>query len=749
MLLSILAALMVITLGGLGQSAAQPIDLPFTGPSSSTQQNESTPQKDSASQNDSASSEGSDTGDTPAPEVPSVQVEPVEPGLAHAQEQLEENYADFLVREPLHFDLSLVDNLLSDARIVWNEARVMRADLSRIDPWRLVDWAVPILIALIFGVLFILFDRQALRMAQRTQLFIHADLSPWVTSVLRSAVLLLGRVLALALLIALSYFPIQATFSSAPWTLVLTDALWWLLAYRAAHALIVTSLRLSPVDPGATAHYLRLERFALITLRISLGYILVLVALRNFGYRPDAIGFVAFAFRLTLALAPIYLFFARDAVLALLPDHTSSPLYGIVRRGISANYYGMLAVTIALLLFNAAGFVHAATFILARGYTLIVLVTLSFSAAERLRAFVAQKSEEAQEASDQGDEEASASPLYKAVEQWTLAVGGLLVVVFALRLLALYEPVVTLLKIPLLSVGNVAISIHSLLTVGLIVAATILSIRLFKAVLNAKIYPAFNVDVGVAYAVNTLINYALIVVAFVMSMMALGVQPSAVMVVLASLGVGIGFGLQNLTENLISGFILLFGRAVKKGDFISVNDVYGRVEAVGARSVVVRTPDNYDMLIPSKDIVSGRIINWTFHDSIVRVHIPIGVAYASDPRQVEELLLKAAARDSNILEHPAPDVWLVGFGDNSIDFELLVHFDCRTITERKLRGKFNFVLWEVLHEAGIEIPFPQRDVHLRSVDFLPEINRQLGFARHPSEAADAPRNQTRDGSDAD
>lgn len=709
-----LATLIALSLGWPGPIDAQQPDIPFVGPPQSSEGNGG---------NDSTTQNG---GAQDAPDAPGLDVHSVEPGLTQAQSLLKQNYANFLVREPLQFDVSLADHLLADAYALWDGLRDLRENITRVNPWVLVDWAVPILILLIFGVLFILLDRQAQRVGRRSQILVHIDLSPWLTSLLRSLVLLIGRATAIALLVALSYFPIQAAFSSVAWTRVLSGALWWLLAYRAAHAMIVTTLRLSPVDPGATSHYLRLERFALITLRISLGFLLLLTALYHFEYRPDAIGFVAFAFRLTLALAPIYLFFARDAVLALLPAPQRSPLYAMVRRVISANYYGMLAVTIALLLFNAAGFVHAATFILARGYALIVLLTLSFSAAERLRAYVAHKSEEAREEAE-GDEDALASPLLRAIEQWTLALGGLLVLTLALRLLALYEPVVALLKVPFLSVGNVAISIYSLLTIVLIVVATVLSIRLFKALLNAKVYPALNVDVGVAYAVNTLINYALIVIAFVLCMVALGVQPSAVMVVLASLGVGIGFGLQNLTENLISGFILLFGRAVKKGDFISVNDVYGRVEAVGARSVVVRTPDNYDMLIPSKDIVSGRIINWTFHDSIVRVHIPIGVSYNSDPRQVEELLLEAASRDSNILPHPAPDVWLVGFGDNSIDFELLVHFDCRSTTERKLRGKFNFILWEVLHEAGVEIPFPQRDVHLRSVDFLPEVNRQLGF----------------------
>ena len=155
--------------------------------------------------------------------------------------------------------------------------------------------------------------------------------------------------------------------------------------------------------------------------------------------------------------------------------------------------------------------------------------------------------------------------------------------------------------------------------------------------------------------------------------------------VIASLSVGIGFGLQTLTENLVSGFIILFGRAVRKGDFISVNNVYGRVEAVGARSVVVRTMDNYDLLIPSKALVGGTIINWTYRDSLIRMHLPVGVSYKADPRQGRGVV---AARGGGA---PFSTSWRRRgqrsgswrFGDSSINFELLVYFDCRvTVADR-------------------------------------------------------------------
>ena len=155
-----------------------------------------------------------------------------------------------------------------------------------------------------------------------------------------------------------------------------------------------------------------------------------------------------------------------------------------------------------------------------------------------------------------------------------------------------------------------------------LVATSALISKLLRIGLSSSVYPKFSVDMGVAYAVNTLVNYLIVVIGFFMVLVALGVNLGALTVVAASLSVGIGFGLQTLTENLISGFIILFGRAVRKGDYVTVNNVYGRIEAVGARSVVVRTPDNYDLLIPSKEIIGGTIINWTYRDSIVRLRVP-------------------------------------------------------------------------------------------------------------------------------
>ncbi len=664
-------------------------------------------------------------------EVPAVRMGEFEPGLNTAAELLEENFHSFLEREPLGFDSQLGDLLAEDAAQLYQAAYEAIRDPSSVDPAMRLEIPLALVVIALFFVLFLLIDRHATRLGHRLQARTHFDSSAWMSTAARKAILVLARTVAFATLVALSFFPVRAVFGVTPWTLLLTDCLLIFLIYRSIKTVLVTTLRLNPRSTEVQEHYARLERFAMTALRLLVFFSVLIAAIERFEYHEQMAAFVSFALRLTFVGLPVYLFWMRESVLAILPPQPQARLYRALRGALNRNFRFVLGATIILLGFNAAGYHEAATFFLTRGYALIAITVIWFAALERLHYHVVTRVEEDEDRDD------VPSPLLKALEQWLVAIGSLVIIGITLRLLGIYDPIIALLRIPLVSIGHLDLSVHALLTIALIVVATVLSMRLFQALLNAKVYPVFNVDIGVAYATNTLLNYALVVIAFILCLVALGVRLSAVMVVMASLGVGIGFGLQNIAENLISGFILLFGRAVKKGDFITVNQLYGRVEAVGARSVVVRTPDNYSMLIPSKEIVSGRIINWTFHDSLVRIHIPIGVSYDSNPTEVRQILLDAAAHHPDILDEPEPDVWIVEFGDNSIQFELLVHFDCQVTNERTLKGKFNFILWEALQDSGVEIPYPQRDLHLRSLGDLEVLPGGAGSQRDDAGPSDS------------
>lgn len=639
-----------------------------------------------------------------------LEVRTLRPGFQSARESLKETYADFLQREPLGFGLDLVDKLFSQGQEIFTSLQESIQAPSSIDIWEVFILGSALVILFLFVLGFVFLERHAVRWSYRAQAKLHFDSSFLITAGLRKAILIAGRVAPFPLLILLSFFPVRATFGARDWTLFLTASIVIFLIYRGASSAIAVFLRLNPPNTGTRGDWRKIETFLFLGLRLYLVFSLLLAGLDHFGFLDDLQAFISLVYRLAIALLPGYLFFIREHLFALLPRNPSSRFFQIISSTVTRYFSVLLSLTIVLLLFNAAGYEYAAYFLLTRGYAVLLVGILWFGILSAIQQTVQKRIEEAKEAGE------TPSPLLSSLQDWVFLLGTLFLLYSGLRYLGLYEPITAILKVPFLAVGRIEISVFNLLNVALIIAATILSIRLFKALLNAKIYPAFRVEIGTAYAFNTLINYALVVVGFVLCLVALGVHLSAVMVVFASLGVGIGFGLQNIAENLISGFILLFGRAVKKGDFITVNEIYGRVDAVGARSVVVRTPDNFSMLIPSKEIVSGRIINWTYHDSLVRIHIPIGVSYSSDVNQVREILLQTATRHPDILPEPSPDVWITDFGDNAVKFELLVYFDCRNTNERTLKGKFNFILWEALQEAGVGIPFPQRDLHIRSID---------------------------------
>ncbi|QDG54429.1 mechanosensitive ion channel [Persicimonas caeni] len=670
-------------------------------------------------------------------ETLAVQVQSLEPGAEKAKRILERNFEGFLERQDLGFTSALPDMVLADLDGLGE--RVTRAPqrFQQMSPREIAFELFPALVALILTIVFALLDRAFLKWSKRWQARIHIDISRAATQGLRALVLVSGRVAPLLSLVILSYFPIQALAQQSPWSLFLTRALWLGVAYRAIHAAFVVTFSGRLIDV-ADEHALRLETYAIWVTRLIFGFLLALAAIETFEYHRQVFYFVRFCLELTVAFVPVYLFFVQPSVMALLPAYEGSRIYSFFRETIDRYYHWLLSVTVLLLLMRAAGFDNASTFILSRGYAIILLVIFAFVVGNGIKAFLRKRTEaiDAEEAVGTRTAETGPPHLAASLEKFLFVAGGLIVIVTILDLLAVREAVVALLRTPILAAGNVQISLFNVLAVGLIVFGTVLAIKILKAFLNAKVYPAFSVDVGIAYAINTLLSYVLVVIAFLMVLAAIGVNLSAIAVVLASLGVGIGFGLQTLTENLISGFIILFGRSVKKGDFITVRDTYGRVEAVGARSVVIRTPDNYDMLIPSKEIVGGQITNWTFRDSYVRMRIDVGVTYNADPSHVKEVLLDAAANCDLILQKPDPEVWLVGFGDSSVNFQLLVYYDCRQVSPFRLKGLIYFDIWDALHKADIEIPFPQRDIHVRTGEVLPEVAKMLRELRQNGEDAE-------------
>ena len=204
--------------------------------------------------------------------------------------------------------------------------------------------------------------------------------------------------------------------------------------------------------------------------------------------------------------------------------------------------------------------------------------------------------------------------------------------------------------------------------------------------------------------------------AFLLAMSEAGLNLATLTVFGGALGVGIGFGLQKIVSNFISGFILLGDRSIRPGDVISIGNTYGWVRELRARYIVVRNRDGVETLIPNENLVTTDVINWSYSDRHVRVKIPVQISYADDPEQAMAILEAAATANSRVLKNPEPAVRLLKFADSGIELELRVWLLDPQEGVGNVRSDINLAIWRGFKEAGITIPYPQRDVHLRHVD---------------------------------
>ena len=270
------------------------------------------------------------------------------------------------------------------------------------------------------------------------------------------------------------------------------------------------------------------------------------------------------------------------------------------------------------------------------------------------------------------------------------------------------------LSFPLMHVGQTPISIWLLIEAAVILIAFIYFTRLLQAYLDYKVYPTIGVEPGLAYALNTFIKYFGFAVGIVFALNFVGFDLRAFMVFAGAAGIGIGLGLQSMAANVISGFSIVFGRKLRKDDWIQVGETRGVVTDIYLRATKVRTRDNIEYLIPNSEFMTQTIVNYTLSSPLIRVHIPVGVSYDADPETVRQILLEVARTNPNVNRRRKPEVFFDAYGDSSINFNLLVWIDMREIGEKRLRSELYYKIFEELKKADIEIPFPQRDLHIRS-----------------------------------
>jgi len=273
----------------------------------------------------------------------------------------------------------------------------------------------------------------------------------------------------------------------------------------------------------------------------------------------------------------------------------------------------------------------------------------------------------------------------------------------------------------LFHVGQTQVTLASLLATVAILAVTWLAARVLRKLVAEKLFGRTHVDPGVRYAIGRVISYIIWVLGLIVALQPLGINATTLAVFGGAIGVGIGFGLQDIAKNFIAGLILLIERPIKVGDRIEIGKVIGDVAEIRARATLVRTNDDIYLIVPNADFITNTVTNWSYRTPRVRFHFPVGVAYDSDPRAVEKALLDAASKNGSVLKEPAPSVLFIAFGESSLDFELVCWTAVMLHRRSALRSEINFHIHEVLRERGIELPFPQRDLHIRSAEGLERI----------------------------
>jgi small-conductance mechanosensitive channel len=258
------------------------------------------------------------------------------------------------------------------------------------------------------------------------------------------------------------------------------------------------------------------------------------------------------------------------------------------------------------------------------------------------------------------------------------------------------------------------------LTVGGVVTTVVVFVLLIlltgqlKRRLLRPLLGRTQMSVGLQTAFTRIFGYVVILLGTVIIMQSRGVDLTTLNVLAGAVGIGVGFGLQNIISNFISGLIILLERPIKIGDRVEVGNVVGDVREINARSTTVVSNDNIAIIVPNEKFISENVTNWSYNDRVVRFRIKVGVAYGCDTRLVERLLLQVAGENASVLKDPEPVVRFVEFGDSSLNFELRVFTRELLNREGRMRSELNFAIDDIFRKHSIEIPFPQRDLHIRS-----------------------------------
>jgi small-conductance mechanosensitive channel len=262
-------------------------------------------------------------------------------------------------------------------------------------------------------------------------------------------------------------------------------------------------------------------------------------------------------------------------------------------------------------------------------------------------------------------------------------------------------------------IGSIRVTFASVVTALIVFAALIFLSRVFQRWLDQRFLPTTSIDPGLKNSIHTSVGYIGIILAAILALGYAGIDLGNIALVAGALSVGIGFGLQSIVNNFVSGLILLAERPIRAGDWIQVGTDEGTVKKISVRATEIETFDRASVIIPSSSLISGVVKNWYLRDNSGRTMVTVGVGYGSDPDQVKAILMDVADRHELVLKFPKPIIAFSDFGDSALVFNLYVYL-ASISSGLTVRSDLRFAILKRLREAGIEIPYPQRDIHVRN-----------------------------------
>jgi small-conductance mechanosensitive channel len=485
-----------------------------------------------------------------------------------------------------------------------------------------------------------------------------------------------------------------------------------LLLLWSAAALVLCGLNetlIGGLFATTAAHGRRIFRFARLGLLYTVFCMALLHAADAFAFRRDVLRFLRFAASVSVVCLFLLLMLNKRSLLSFFPDLPYLS-YRRYRAALERYYYPLIGVSFALALAWCFGFREFGTLVLVKIWSTIAALGLLGMVYHALRLALNRWAGRIPPSAE------SPRDLVRTARSLLAFASGLAAALVFLNMLGLLEPIERLLSFPVVRIGSVTITFWTMIQAALMLAAFTYASRLLQAYLDHRVFPALGVDSGLGYAINTIVRIAGMALGCLLALNILGVDLAFLLVFAGAIGVGVGLGLQAVAAHLIAGFIIIFGGKVRKGDWIKVEESLGMITDIHLMSTRVRTRGNVEYLIPNSSLLSGTIVNYSLSSPTVWISLPVGVSYDTEPERVQAILLAVAAAEPTILRSEPPRVLFTRFADSSLDFELSVAIDVRLHPERLVKSNLYFAVFREFRKAGIEIPYPQREVRVRNAD---------------------------------